>query len=122
MRRHRAAAYPIPSENAHSYDNAAVLASRIPSKADLIWCCEFVEHVEEARKDNFLAVFKRGRVVAMTHALLCQTQQVSASALKSTESDCTNPTLLRATAAMRRRWGLFGPALDRCTFSTTPGR
>lgn len=36
---------------------------------DLIWCCEFVEHVEEQYIDNFLEVFSVGKVVAMTHAV-----------------------------------------------------
>ena len=36
---------------------------------DLVWCCEFVEHVEEQFIPNFLATFKAGRFVAMTHAL-----------------------------------------------------
>jgi len=35
---------------------------------DLIWCCEFVEHVEEEYVDNFLSDFKTGKVVAMTFA------------------------------------------------------
>lgn len=35
---------------------------------DLIWCCEFVEHIEEEFMSNFLEVFKLGRYVAITHA------------------------------------------------------
>lgn len=35
---------------------------------DLVWCCEFVEHVEEKYMRNYLASFKLGRYVAMTHA------------------------------------------------------
>lgn len=38
--------------------------------ADLIWSCEFVEHVEEPYLDNFLATFDRARrCLAMTHAV-----------------------------------------------------
>jgi glycosyltransferase involved in cell wall biosynthesis len=36
---------------------------------DLIWSCEFVEHVDESFVDNFLADFARGEVIAMTHAV-----------------------------------------------------
>jgi hypothetical protein len=36
---------------------------------DLIWCCEFVEHVEEKYIDNFLPVFSSAdKAVLMTHA------------------------------------------------------
>ncbi len=37
-------------------------------KFDLIWCCEFVEHVEEKFSDNFLKDFKSGKYLAMTYA------------------------------------------------------
>jgi SAM-dependent methyltransferase len=35
---------------------------------DLVWCCEFVEHVEERYVPNFLWSFKLGRLLLMTHA------------------------------------------------------
>ena len=35
---------------------------------DLVWSCEFVEHVEESFVDNVLDILSRGKVVAMTHA------------------------------------------------------
>jgi len=35
---------------------------------DLVWCCEFVEHVEPAFVDNFLATFAAARYCLMTHA------------------------------------------------------
>lgn len=35
---------------------------------DLVWSCEFVEHVEERYLPNFVDTFKRGRIVLMTHA------------------------------------------------------
>lgn len=41
--------------------------------ADLIWCCEFVEHVEERYVENFLATFAAGRYCLMTHAFPGQT-------------------------------------------------
>lgn len=34
----------------------------------LVWSCEFVEHVEERYLPNFLATFKVGMYVLMTHA------------------------------------------------------
>ncbi len=34
---------------------------------DLVWCCEFVEHVEERYVPNFLSLFKLAGCVAMTH-------------------------------------------------------
>lgn len=34
---------------------------------DLIWCCEFVQHVEEKFVDNFLKDFKHARYIAMTY-------------------------------------------------------
>lgn len=36
---------------------------------DLVWCCEFVEHIEEQYIPNFLETFKRARIVTMTHAI-----------------------------------------------------
>lgn len=36
---------------------------------DLVWCCEFVEHVEAKFIPNFLESFKAGKIIAMTHAL-----------------------------------------------------
>lgn len=38
-------------------------------KFDLIWCCEFVEHVEELYMNNFLNDFKTGENIAMTFAM-----------------------------------------------------
>jgi SAM-dependent methyltransferase len=35
---------------------------------DLVWSCEFVEHVEEQYVPNFLETFKLGKLVFMTHA------------------------------------------------------
>lgn len=40
----------------------------VPGDVDLVWSCEFVEHVEEQHVDNFLATFACGRLVLMTHA------------------------------------------------------
>ena len=35
---------------------------------DLVWSCEFVEHVEEQYVPNFLRTFKAAKIVTMTHA------------------------------------------------------
>lgn len=43
-----------------------------PVQVDLIWCCEFVEHVREEFIDNFLVTFKCARIVMMTHGLFWQ--------------------------------------------------
>lgn len=41
----------------------------IPTKQyDAVWCCEFVEHVDEKYIDNFLETFKYGNKIFMTHA------------------------------------------------------
>jgi SAM-dependent methyltransferase len=38
-------------------------------KADLIWCCEVVEHIEEKFIPNLIKTFQSGKYVAMTHAM-----------------------------------------------------
>jgi len=78
-------------------------------KFDLIWCCEFVEHVEEQYSDNFLFDFSKGKYVAMTfaipgqdgyHHVNCQTQEYWIEKLEklgfSFDVDYTN--LLRSIA------------------------
>lgn len=35
---------------------------------DLVWSCEFVEHVEEEYLDNFMQTFSSGKTVCMTYA------------------------------------------------------
>lgn len=40
-----------------------------PDLVDLIWCVEFVEHVDAACIPNFLATFDAGRMLWLTHAL-----------------------------------------------------
>lgn len=41
-------------------------------KFDLVWSCEFVEHVEEKYMNNFLKDFKKGKYLAITFAGLNQ--------------------------------------------------
>jgi len=38
------------------------------AKVDLVWSCEFVEHVEEAYLPNFLRAFQAAPLVLITHA------------------------------------------------------
>jgi len=49
----------------HDYTKGAYIPR---AGVDLIWCCEFVEHVEERFLGNFLATFAAGRFCLMTHA------------------------------------------------------
>ena len=44
-------------------------------QVDLVWCCEFVEHVEERYVPNFLATFEAAEMVAMTHAMPLAAEQ-----------------------------------------------
>lgn len=46
------------------------ISNFIPSKTfDAIWCCEFVEHVEEKYVENFLETFDYSNQIFMTHAV-----------------------------------------------------
>ena len=45
-----------------------VNAWRPTRPVDLVWCCEFVEHVEERYAHNFVPALQRGGLVLMTHA------------------------------------------------------
>lgn len=53
----------------HDYINGPALSKDKIFNFDLIWCCEFVEHVEEKYSDNFLQDFSGAKYVAMTHAM-----------------------------------------------------
>ena len=39
----------------------------ISDSFDLVWCCAFVEHVEERFVENFMAAFRLGKIVIMTY-------------------------------------------------------
>lgn len=39
----------------------------LPRNFDLIWCCEFVEHVEEKFMQNYLETFKLGKYILLTY-------------------------------------------------------
>lgn len=44
------------------------IADEKPDEFDLVWSCEFVEHVEEKHVSNFLTTFTFAPLVLMTHA------------------------------------------------------
>lgn len=50
----------------HDYEKQPYKPERI---FDMAWCCEFVEHVEADKIDNFFATLKRARIVFMTFAI-----------------------------------------------------
>ena len=50
----------------HDYENNGPF---VPNQEyDLVWSCEFVEHVEERAMYNFFATFKKGKYLAITYA------------------------------------------------------
>lgn len=49
----------------HDYETGP---SPLDKKVDLIWSCEFVEHVWEKYQDNYMKDFQRGNFVVMTYA------------------------------------------------------
>lgn len=51
---------------AHDYKYGSL---ETDDRYDLCWCCEFVEHIDEEYRDNFLSTFAFAKYVAMTHAL-----------------------------------------------------
>lgn len=54
-----------PEITCHDYTQAP-MAIRDPY--DLVWSCEFVEHIEEKYVPNFVQTFTRAPLVLMTHA------------------------------------------------------
>lgn len=46
----------------------AVRGNRMEGASDLVWSCEFVEHIEERCVPNFLETFLMAPLVLMTHA------------------------------------------------------
>lgn len=54
-----------PSIICHDYTQGPLV---IPDPFDLVWTCEFVEHVEEQYVPNFVTTFKAANAVLMTHA------------------------------------------------------
>lgn len=58
----------IPNERFILHDFTLGISPNLTDFYDLIWCCEFVEHIEAQYLDNMLGVLKRGKTVAITHA------------------------------------------------------
>lgn len=54
---------PIP------WDKRKSILHHFPSNVGMVWCCEFVEHIEEKYVLNFLDTFTIAPVVLMTHAM-----------------------------------------------------
>lgn len=38
------------------------------NKFDMIWCCEFVEHVQDKYLDNYMTLMTSGKYIFLTHA------------------------------------------------------
>jgi SAM-dependent methyltransferase len=59
----------IPQDSPYIVEHDFTLGPFRPGRRfDLVWSCEFVEHVEERYVPNFLETFQSGRYVFMTHA------------------------------------------------------
>ena len=52
----------------HDYSHGPVSAEFNASRPDMVYSCEFVEHVERIYMENFLKTFDLARVVCFTHA------------------------------------------------------
>ena len=52
----------------HDYSRGPLVVEATVEKPDLVYSCEFVEHVERRYMENFLATFDLARVVCFTHA------------------------------------------------------
>lgn len=60
------AAGPIPEKIVcHDYCTGPYMPDK---EYDLVWCCEFVEHVEEEFMQNFIGTFKSAKYILLTHA------------------------------------------------------
>lgn len=49
----------------HDYSTGPL---QLDTNVDIVWSCEFVEHVEEKYLPNFMETFKSGKLVCMTFA------------------------------------------------------
>ena len=50
----------------HDYTKGPFITQKV---YDAVWCCEFVEHVEERYAENFLLTFDCAKTVFLTHAV-----------------------------------------------------
>ena len=59
----------IPQTDPHILEHNFEEKPFVPNSTfDLLWSCEFVEHVDESKINNLVPVFKSARRIAMTHA------------------------------------------------------
>lgn len=58
----------IPQDDPRIVAHDYTLGPYSVDECDLVWSCEFVEHVEEQFVQNFLATFACGDLLLMTHA------------------------------------------------------
>jgi len=94
---------------------------------DLIWCCEFVEHINGGCINNFLRTFDCAKYIAMTHAfpgqaghhhVNCQTSQYWIDLLKEHkfQFDGASTAEIRRTtiiAAQRKKMRNYGMHISR---------
>ena len=52
----------------HDYTKGPLPWRWAARRFDIVWCCEFVEHVDAAFEENFLSTFDLADVVCMSHA------------------------------------------------------
>ena len=61
-------AQEIPSVNFRQHDYTEGALDLSEENFDLVWCCEFVEHVEERFVPNYLLSLVAGELILLTHA------------------------------------------------------
>lgn len=60
----------VPQEDEHiALHDYTTGPAPISDDFDLVWSCEFVEHVEQRHMTNFLSSFDRGKMLLITHAI-----------------------------------------------------
>lgn len=63
----------VPQSLAHFSQHDYAAGPFFWDSVDAVWCCEFVEHIEERYMKNFLETFKSARkMILMTHASVGQ--------------------------------------------------
>jgi SAM-dependent methyltransferase len=50
----------------HDYEKAPL---KLDEEFDMAWCCEFLEHVEADKMDNYFATFASAKMIFATHAV-----------------------------------------------------
>lgn len=58
----------VPQDHPQIIEHDFTTGPTIYAEYDLVWCCEFVEHVEERYLPNYLSAFKAAPLVLLTHA------------------------------------------------------